>query len=330
MLKLKGEDDTKNVVNKPTSLNNDYENDSTWQEIRDSYVPLEVKEDIRVNDSVLDRTTVNSTAKGDFNNNNTVNHNTVEKEKKKDNPLLSVAVLVGFAAWIGALVYFSKTEPRLCISTFGAFWLLIAVVSVIGFIKDGIKDLRNVIVAFIFIYLGVGLTFVPILQLYVPRFQGQFGFRMAMYLVFIFCIVVGALLAGIEAYRIIHSRAVCTVQVQAECLKLRDKHFWRDEVSVEEAQGYYRTRMGAGGISIAYRKKSVSGVYQFEYQGQTYEVQDDTNSAFDHPTPGKMYTLFINPKNPNEFYRRTPWTHAGVLFIGFSCLAVGILCCVLF
>ncbi len=330
MLKLKGEEEEKNVVNRSAIRNDDYETDDTWQENPTSYVERKDADDISMSGSVLDRDFVNPKDQGSVSNNNTVNHNTVEKEKKKDNPLLSVAVLVGFAAWIGALVYFSKTEPRLCISTFGAFWLLIAVVSVIGFIKDGIKDLRNVIVAFIFIYLGVGLTFVPILQLYVPRFQGQFGFRMAMYLVFIFCIVVGVLLAGIEAYRIIHSRAVCTVQVQAECLKLRDKHFWRDEVSVEEAQGYYRTRMGAGGISVAYRKKSVSGVYQFEYQGQTYEVQDDTNSAFDHPTPGKMYTLFINPKNPNEFYRRTPWTHAGVLFIGFSCLAVGILCCVLF
>lgn len=318
MLKLKGQDDTQNVTQKQVSFDEDcYRDDlSTVQEV----------------DSLVDDFSQLSTERKNLNVDikPTVSRASAETEKKKDNPLLSVAVLLGFAAWIGALVYFSKTEPRLCISTFGAFWLLIAIVSVVGFIKDGIKDLRNVIVAFVFVYLGIALTFVPILQLYVPKFQGQFGFRMAMYLVFIFCIVLGALLIGVEIYNIIHGRAVCTVQVQAECLKLRDKHFWRDEVSVEEAKGYWYGGMRAGSVKIGWRGKPVSGVYQFEYRGQTYEVQDNINSAFDHPTPGKMLSLFINPKNPNEFYRPMPLTHMGLFIIGFSFFAVGILCCVLF
>lgn len=307
MLKLKDDGATGNTVRRPVSV--------AGEEMKDVQ-PMEWDEPY-VSQSIDKPVVEDVTAKNDIEESQPVNVDP-QKEVKKDNPIATAAVLIGFVAWIGALVYFSKTEPKLCISAFGAFWLLIAVVSVVGLIKDGIKDMRNVIIAFVFVYLGVGLTFVPILQMYVPAFQGQFGFRMAMYLVFIFCIILGILMAGVEIYRIIRGRLVYTVEVSAECLKLRDKHFWRDEVNVRETQGYYG------------RRKKVSGVYRFEYNGQTYEVQDDTNSNVDRPEPGAWYTLRINPQNPNEFYRATMVTHISVLVIGVAFLVVGIICCVVF
>ncbi len=303
MLKLKDDGATGNTVRPSASFGEEEMKDVQSMGWNEQYVSQPVVEDVLATKDIAKEQPVNVAP---------------QKEEKKDNPILSAMVLIGFVAWICALVYFSKAEPKLCISTFGAFWLLIAVVSVVGFIKDGIDDMRNVIIAFVFVYLGIGLTFVPILQMHVPAFQGEFGFRMSIYLVFIFCIILGALLIGVEVYRIVHSRLVCTMEVSAECLKLRDKHFWRDEVNVRETQGYYG------------RRKKVSGVYRFEYRGQTYEVQDDTNSNMDRPEPGAWYTLRINPQNPNEFYRPTLLTHIGVFVIGVVFLAAGIICCMVF
>ncbi len=307
MLKLKDDGATGNTVRQPVSVAEERTRDVQPMEWNEPYVSQPIDEpvikDIGITNDTVREQTVNVAP---------------QKEEKKDNPILSAMVLIGFVAWVCALVYFGKTEPKLCISTFGAFWLLIAVVSVVGFIKDGINDMRNVIIAFVFVYLGIGLTFVPILQMHVPAFQGEFGFRMSIYLVFIFCIILGVLLIGVEVYRIVHSRLVCSMEVSAECLKLRDKNFWRDEVNVSETRGYYG------------RMKKVSGVYRFDYRGQTYEVQDDTNSNMDRPEPGAWYTLRINPQNPNEFYRPTLLTHIVVFVIGVAFMAIGIICCVLF
>ncbi len=251
-------------------------------------------------------------------------------EEKKDNPILSALFLIGFFAYLGLFYITAQVEPKLAISVFGALWLFISIVCVVNYIKDGIKDLKKVLFTFILMYLGVGLTFVPLLQLYVPAFGGGFGFRMAMYLVFIFCIIVGALLDGMEAYQMIHNKIVCTVPIQALCLKLQDKYFWRDEVSVEEAKGYTRVSVRPGRVGLSYRTKAVRGVFEFEYRGEKYEVEDDINSGFDHPTPDEKYTLYINPDNPKEFYRRMPITHLGMFLIGTSFLVMGIWMCMIF
>lgn len=305
MLKLK-EDDAKEVESPPVSFLERNEMADSFEEFEDAYVSSELKPYVTKDTEDFVR---NDKVKSSGN---------IVEESKKDNPIASAAVLIGFIAWIGGLVCFSKTEPKLCLSLFGAFWLVIAVASLVGVIKKGIHDARNFIVAFIFTYLGICLTFVPVLQLKVPSFQGETGFRIAMHLVFIFCIGLGTMFICIETYRLIRNRVMCTVEVSAECLKLKDEHFWRDEVKVQEITGYW------------HRRKSVSGIYRFEYEGKTYEVQDDTNSNLQRPMPGEIHTLHINPKNPNQFYRSTPLITIGMYVIGVSFLLIGIVCCIVF
>lgn len=329
MLKLKGQDDMSNEVKKPTLPREENRADEAWEELLDSYQPLSImSDDKRVSDKPTENGAMNTV--GDSILNESVNNVPSEPVEKKDNPILSVLFLIGFFAYLGLFYVTSQIEPKLAMSVFGSLWLLISIVCIVSFIKDGIKDMKNVIIAFIFMYLGVGLTFVPLLQMYVPTFQGQFGFSMAMYLVFVFCIILGVLLDGIELYQMIRAKMVCTVPVQAMCLKLRDKYFWRDEVSVDEAKGYKSIMIAPGAVGFSYRTKAVRGIFQFDYKGQIYEVEDNINSGFDHPTPEKVHTLYINPENPKEFYRHMPMTHLGIFIVGTAFMAAGIICCVLF
>lgn len=318
MLKLKEENESSKVVKPPAS---------TWEEpmIKDDFSDLEdayVSSSLKTTDTKEYERSQQSTNQ-QIQYDNSTNGQAEQaprqtEEKKKDNPLATAAVLIGFVLWIGGLFVFSQTEPKLCISLLGAFWLVIAIAGLVGVIKDGIGNNQNIVVAFIFTYLGVALTLVPILQLYVPAFQGEFGSRIAMYLVFLFLVLTGVLFIGIETYRIIYGYKICSVEVAAECIKLRDEHFWRDEVSVAETRGY------------RHRKKTVSGVYRFEYSGKTYEVQDDTNSNVDKPTPGEWVKLRINPNNPNQFYRQTTVSQIAFYIIGAAFLLVGILCFVVY
>ncbi len=317
MLKLKDDNETSNVVKQPVSTFEQPNMVDDYSNMEDTYVsPSLNSTNTKEFENVQQRTQSTQYDNTEFKQ----SQNTIRQpqEPKKDNPLASAAVLIGFVAWIAGLFIFSKTEPKLCISLFGAFWLIIAIAGMVGAVNDGIKHNRNIVIAFVFAYMGVCLTFVPILQLYVPAFQGEFGSRLAMYLVFLFFVVTGLMFVGTEAYRIFYGYKVCSVEVAAECVKLKDENFWRDEVSVAETQGYYG------------RRKTVSGVYRFEYNGRTFEVQDDTNSNKDKPTPGEWLKIRINPSNPHEFYRQTTVSQIAFLVIGVAFLVVGILCFVVF
>lgn len=317
MLKLKDDNETSKVVKQPASTFEESCVVDDFSDMEDTYVsPSLNSTNTKEFENVQQRNQSTQDEDAEYKQ----SQNTVRQlqEPKKDNPLASAAVLIGFVAWIAGLFIFSQTEPKMCISLFGAFWLIIAIAGIVGIVKDGIKHNRNIVIAFVFAYIGVCLTIVPILQLYVPVFQGEFGARLAIYLVFLFFVVAGLMFVGTEAYRIFYGYKVCSVEVAAECIKLKDEHFWRDEVSVAETEGYYG------------RRKTVSGVYRFEYNGRTYEVQDDTNSNQDKPTPGEWHKLRINPNNPNEFYRQTTVSQIAFFIIGAVFLLVGIVCFIVY
>jgi len=209
-------------------------------------------------------------------------------ENKTMETIKSVLFLVFFGGAIFGMYIFSQTKPMLCFCCFGAILMFFAVLALVSMIKEGEKNPISYLAPVLVTYAGGALVVIPLLLLYVPSFVGADRLRVG-----VTAAVLGFFLCGVgiivmRTASLLRNRK-CTVPVSAKCI---DRVF---RASNQGTSGHTKRRW-----------QSYAYVFEFEYQGATYTVQDDIASNMDGCTQGFTYELWINPADPTHFYRKTP------------------------
>lgn len=224
--------------------------------------------------------------------------------------ILSALLIVYMIALVGSLFWFSQTEPKLVISSFGTMILLIGIACMTGSKETGPK-LSNVLGALLFSLGGICMIAFPILLLYSPDFQKVDATKLGASMVAMLFMAIGATVwIGLFALTL-YKLPRCTEKVQAcatGCIIHR-----RNRNSDASRQGR--------------RRKARSFLFTFTYGGQEYEVQDPIGSnMMDGCNEGDLLWIRINPENPKEFYRSRPITHTALFIVGAAALGMGLVC----
>lgn len=224
--------------------------------------------------------------------------------------IMSGILIIYMIALVGSLFWFSQTEPKLVISSFGTLILLIGIACMTGSKEEGPK-LGNILGALLFSLGGICMIAFPLLLLYSPAFQEVDAGKLGAALVALMFMAIGVTfwigLFAITLYRLPH----CTEKIQAcatGCI-------------------VHRRNRNSNASIHGHRRKARSFIFTFTYGGQEYEVQDPIGSnMMDGCNEGDLVWIQINPENPKEFYRSRPITYTALFIVGAAALGIGLVC----
>ena len=235
----------------------------------------------------------------------------MEAEQTIGNKIASALVVIYMIALVGSMFWFSQTNPKLVITSFGTLILLIGVACMVGGKQDGF-NLGNVIGSLLFSLAGICMIVFPLLFLYAPGFANVDGGKIGMILVALFTMAVGVTfwigLYSITLYR----KMRCSFRIQAQ---------------VVDAEVHRRIRNYITSVR-GRRKRARSFIFAYTFNGQEYRVKDPIGSNMDACAENTFVWIQINPENPQEFYRSRPITHISLFVIGAVVFAMGVLCLV--
>lgn len=222
--------------------------------------------------------------------------------------ILSGLVLAYFIFLVGGLYFCSQIQPTLCVSVFGTLLIFICVCCITGAVKESFKVV-NLVVGVLFGFAGICMTVVPLLLQYAPNFQQVDGERLAITIVILFVNAIGLSILVTVIGSLIQKRMRCTMPVNAVTV---DRILNRALSGVEQNR-WHRSRRFRYGFS-------------FSYRGTEYLVEETLGTNMDRLSEGEKVELYINPDNPNQFYRRRPMTNFVLILLGASWLIIGIIC----
>lgn len=133
-----------------------------------------------------------------------------------------------------------------------------------------------------------------------------------LFLALFFVVGIVLILAGTIG-RIIR-KAVCTYEIQAQCVSLRRRNF---HSSVEDLSSPIRS--------------VYNPIWQYTYNGKEYTSKSSyTWSTMRPPDRQEFYRIFINPSKPEQFYSPEfnsyfVWLILGILFTFFAIIGFGYL-----
>lgn len=219
-------------------------------------------------------------------------------DKKKDHSLfgniLGITVLVLFLGGIAAILYFKDKNETLCIFIFGAIFFLLgtAILIYIGINKKNL-------IALLFPIVGACIMF----------FSGAYMWGSEHIKSHIMLLIPAALLAvfilvglGIIIVTFLSNRTKkihCTETVNAVCVRLSRRY------------SFNRTHSHAYAPTYA-------PVFNYWFSGKEYTVTESYYTNIDVPKLDSEVQLYINPDNPEEFYRPSFW-------VSFTLYGMGIL-----
>ncbi len=217
-----------------------------------------------------------------------------ETFKIEMNPKLGIAaVIVGF----GGTILFVKISPGMSVICLGLMTLIFGIGAVVDKKFSFPKHATNLVFplfGLMFMMFGVFL----LLQKSVPMLsEGNYlGVVLGISFAVFFSLT---LVLWFLSYR--YKRKVCTEQVQARCVYVKEKK------SVKDGHTYYEH----------------APVFEFCFRGNTYNIAENYSSA-KKPLVGDICEIHINPNEPTEFYRQKP---KPILFIVVACIMIVAIVC---
>ncbi len=196
---------------------------------------------------------------------------------KTSDAIISVVFILWFVASIVGMIFVAKTgRTALLLALFGQFFLVFGVIGLVSSISEGGFKLKQIPIL-IFPLVGAGaITAGFIIQYGSEDFKAKCYDALPYIAILLFAIIgVGLIIAGL--YNAFYLKLVCKEHVDAECV----------EVLV--------TKNSHGG-------EVWCPVYSYSYNGQNYKSSNDIYSNGIYPSVGQYYELYINPKNPMQFY----------------------------
>ncbi len=245
------------------------------------------------------------------------------EDTKKDN-IKSIIFLAVLAVWGICLYIAYNSGSVLMYSLLGMPFFAFGILMIYGLFETGYKHSGfgvNLMWTTVVAYVGACMTIIPLLIFFSPSFKNMFGER-AFVRVALMCFIVSGvvqLFAGF--YKLIYNKRFCTVKSEAICVDREEHHSTRGRVVTIENTSADRIRN---------RERSYSGTFKYEYNGKEYEGEDDTFSNQNIAQKGQRYTIYINPNNPEQFYRPTPRTDAIRFIMGAMFLFIGTLAWILY
>lgn len=232
-----------------------------------------------------------------------------DNTKTTGSKILSALLIIYMIALVGSMFWFSQTEPKLVISSFGTLMVLLGLACLTGG-KEERLSAASIIGSIVFCLGGSCMIAFPILLLYSPAFQSVDGGKLGAALVALLFMAIG-LTFWFAVYTLTFYRlSRCTQDVQACATDyITHRRIRNSDTSV-------RGR----------RRRARSYIFTFTYNGQKYEVQDPIGTNIESCGEGELLWIKINPENPKEFYRKRPVTHTVLALIGAAAFGIGLVC----
>lgn len=227
------------------------------------------------------------------------------QKKSAGSKVLSALVLIYFAALVGGLIVFSEIRPALGISVFGTLFIFIAIATISSAVKQKMKAVQ-IVCGIMSGFAGICMVVFPILLLYSPAFKEVDGQKLGITIVLLFVTAIGFSFLAVTLIGLVVNKSRCTYPVMAE---VTDRIFQAKNRS-----------------SNLRRRRFASYRYQFRffYNGNEYIVEDTTASNLDKLQTGQQTEIYINPDDPEIFYRRRPKMTIASIAMGIIWLAVGV------
>ena len=200
-----------------------------------------------------------------------------ESKSSKAGIIFSIIFILWFLASIIAMACLSKINGYYTVMVFGQYFLVFGLALCLN--KD-INNKRNLIPGILFILVGIACIIIPYLMMepYIYEIVINWdGWVIATPVLTISPFAIGGLaliLVPIIKTKLLKSR--CTIEVAATIVD------------------YAVTKSDNGG-------KLYCPIYEFQFNGQKYEVKNNVYTNIDVKPIGTLVNLKINPDNPKEF-----------------------------
>ena len=217
-------------------------------------------------------------------------------DKKRNSSLLDTIIgivfVVLFLGAIAAILYFKDKNQPLCIFIFGAVFFMFGTFAII---YTGVS--KNNLFVLLFPLIGAGIMFFSGAYMW----GGEDIKANIMSLIPIAALAVFILVGlGMTVFTFLNNRIKkihCTEIVTAVCIKLNRKYSFDSSDDI-------------GG------RPTYAPVFKYYFNGAEYTVTQSYYTNIDVPKLGSEVQLYINPDNPEEFYRPSFWVNFTIYGMG--------------
>ena len=223
-----------------------------------------------------------------------------DKGHRKNVIIVWVAVLALFLGIVGAMWFFSKTNPMLCVAIFGAFILAVGILAVVK-----TKITWDTYPVLIFPVIGFLVLAVSVAEVLYKKNAGGTIFTTDNITVMVtgLFFTIGLLMIVLPLIKQQYLQRVCTEPVMARCVYLDSRR--------ETTNG--RTK-------ILYAPK-----WEYSVDGEVYQHQENTYTNLNVPAIGEEREILMNPDAPEQVYSKNGsfkiTVAMGVFMMAFSAFA---------
>jgi len=212
------------------------------------------------------------------------------RDTKARDTVISIIFILWFVASIAGMLYVSKTgRTALLLALFGQYFFVFGIIGLVSSISEGGFKLRQVPLL-IFPLVGAGSIAGGFIVQYGSKELKDKSLEALPYICIILFAIIGLGLIIGGLYNSFYLKLVCKEYVNAEC------------------------------VDVMVTKNSHGGevwcpVYSYYYNGQYYKSSNDIYSNGVYPSVGQNYELYINSKNPMQFYEPHNSIKTGAIMI---------------
>jgi len=227
-----------------------------------------------------------------------------DKNSQK-NLIISIVFIVWFVASIAVMIYISKTgHNKLFLAILGQYLLVFGIAGISATVSSGEFGFANMPVL-LFPFVGVVLiAFGFIMQYGSDEFKAKCIDDLPYGILGVFALI-GIWLLCMCFLEGVWLRKRCTQRVNAKCINIIEM--------------YHHSNLGG-------RRLVYCPVYEFYYNGTTYQVCDNKYTNMVRPEVGYTYEIFINHNKPKQFYdpERSRKMNLVILILGIAFLSLSI------
>ncbi len=226
-------------------------------------------------------------------------------KSKASDAIISMIFLIWFVGSIIGLVVAGKTgKNSLVIALMGQYFLVFGIISIASTISNGGFKLKHT-PTLIFPIIGLGAISYGLINQFGSEDLKSKSYSVLPYIFIILFVVIGVGLIIGGLYNSFYLKLVCREYVSAECVDV------------------LKTTNSDGG-------EVWCPVYSYYYNGQYYKSSNDIYTNGTYPSLGQNYELYINSKNPMQFYEPHKSVGTGIGMILMGVFIICFMCFVLY
>ena len=196
---------------------------------------------------------------------------------KTSDAIISVVFILWFVASIVGMIFVAKTgRTALLLALFGQYFLVFGIVGLISAISENGFKAKCIPILLVPLVGAGAIAGGFIIQYGSEEFKSKCFDAVPYIFIILFAVIgIGLVIAGL--YSSLYLKLVCKEYVSAEC------------------------------VDVLVRKNRHGGevwcpVYSYSYNGQSYKSSSGIYTNDVYPSVGQDYELYINAKNPMQFY----------------------------